>query len=176
MWTLWYSVNIVVKIKVDSIVWWNFWSKVDYICSVYIDHDTRTQEWNDAFIDNLFRSAQNNHWKSLIEKKSNFGKFCKWSINIIVEDLNIEICCFESKQSISISQIWVKRDLQNEIKKLELNCYVDYYFEATYESETSESVHWICSIHWIIILSEVKHLSWSWSISTHSIIRERRVC
>ena len=135
---LWYSVNIAVKIKVDSIVWWNFWSKVDYTHSVYIDHDTRTQEWNDVFIDNLSRSTQDNHWKSLIEKKSNVDRFCKWSINIIIEDLNIEICCFESKQSISISQIWIKWDLQNEMKELEFNCYINDHLEETHESEISE--------------------------------------
>ena len=78
MWTLWYSVNIAVKIKVDLIVWWNLWSKVDYIHSVYIDHDTKIQEWNNIFIDNSSRLAQDNHWKSLIEKKSNFDRFCKW--------------------------------------------------------------------------------------------------
>ena len=61
------------------------------------------------------------------------------------------------------------------MKELELDCYVDYHLEATHESETSESVHWICSIHWIVTLNEVKHSSWSQSISTHSIIRERRV-
>ena len=59
--------------------------KVDYTHFVYIDHDTRKQEWNDAFINNLFRSAQDNHWKSLIEKKSNFDKLCKWLINILIE-------------------------------------------------------------------------------------------
>ncbi len=185
MWMLWYSVNIAVKIKVDSIVWWNFWSKVNYIHSVYIDHDTRTQEWNDVFIDNLSRSAQDNHWKSLIEKKSNFDKFCKWSINIIVEDSNIEICCFKSKQSISISQIWVKRDLQNEMKELELDDYVDNHLEATHESETSESVHWICLIHWICIHMKAKHLSWSWSTlllstnwekETHQYYHDRSCC
>ncbi len=111
MWMLWYSINIVVKIKVNSIVWWNLWLKVDYICFVYIDHDIRTQEWNDAFIDNLFKSIQDNHWKSLIEKKSNVDKFCKWLINIIIEDSNIEICHFKSKQSINILQIWIKQDL-----------------------------------------------------------------
>jgi len=41
----------------------------------------------------------------LIEKKSNVDRFCKQLINIIVEDLNIEICYFKSKQLISISQI-----------------------------------------------------------------------
>ncbi len=119
MWTLWYSINIAVKIKVDSIVWWNLWSKVDYTRSVYIDYDTRTQEWNDVSINNSSRSAQDNHWKSLIEKKSNFDRFCKRLINIIIEDSNIKICCFESKQSISISQIWVKRNLQNKTKELD---------------------------------------------------------
>ena len=138
MQTLWYSVNITVKIKVNSIVWWNFWSKVDYICSVYINHDIRTQEWNDVFINNSSRSAQDNHWKSLIEKKSNFDKFCKWLINIIIEDLNIKICCFESKQLISISQIWVKWNLWNEMKKLELNCYINIYLEEIHELEISE--------------------------------------
>ncbi len=138
--------------------------KVDYTCFVYIDHDTRTQEWNDVFIDNLSRLAQDNHWKFLIEKKSNFDKFCKWLINIIIKDSNIEIYCFKSKQSISISQIWIKRNLQNEMKELELNCYIDYHLEATHESETSESIHWICLIHWIVTLSEVKHSSWSRSI------------
>ena len=135
---LWYSVNIAVKIKVDLIVWWNFWLKVDYTCFVYIDHDSRTQEWNDVFIDNLFRSAQDNHWKSLIKKKSNFDKFCKWSINIIIEDLNIKICCFKSKQSISISQIWVKWDLQNEMKELELDCYINNHLEEIFEPEISK--------------------------------------
>ncbi len=135
---LWYSVNIAVKIKVNLIVWWNFWLKVNYIRSVYIDHDSRTQEWNDVSIDNLSRSAQDNHWKSLIEKKSNFGKFCKWLINIIIEDLNIEICCFKSKQSISISQIWVKQDLWNETKELELDCYINDHLEEIFESETSK--------------------------------------
>ncbi len=77
MWMLWYSVNIAVKIKVDSIIWWNLWLKVDYIHSAYIDYDTRTQEWNDVFINNLSRTAQDNHWKSLVEKKSNFDRFCK---------------------------------------------------------------------------------------------------
>ncbi len=144
MWMLWYLVNIAVKIKVDSIVWWNLWLKVDYTCSVYINHDTRTQEWNDVFINNLSKTAQDNHWKSLIKKKSNFGKFCKWLINIIIEDLNIEICCFKSKQSISISQIWVKRDLWNEMKELELDCYINNHLEETHESEISESIHWIC--------------------------------
>ena len=86
----------------------------------------------------LSRSAQDNHWKSLIEKKSNFGKFCKWSINIIVEDSNIEICCFKSKQSISILQIWIKQNLQNEMKELELNCYINDHLEETHESEISE--------------------------------------
>ena len=66
--------------------------------------------------------------------------------------------------------------MQNETKEFELDYYIDYHFKATHESETSESVHWICSIHWIIILNEVKHLSWSWSISIHSIIREKRAC
>ncbi len=128
MQTLWYSVNITVKIKVNSIVWWNFWSKVDYICSVYINHDIRTQEWNDVFINNSSRSAQDNHWKSLIEKKSNFDRFCKWLINIIIEDLNIKICCFESKQLISISQIWVKWNLWNEMKWKNLNSIVTSTF------------------------------------------------
>jgi len=41
----------------------------------------------------------------LIEKKSNVDKFCKQSINIIIEDSNIKICCFESKQLINISSI-----------------------------------------------------------------------
>jgi len=135
---LWYSVNIAVKIKVDLIVWWNLWLKVDYTCFVYIDHDSRTQEWNDVFIDNSSRSAQDNHWKSLVEKKSNFGKFCKWLINIIIEDSNIEICCFKSKQLISISQIWVKWDLQNEMKELELDCYINDHLEEIFESEISE--------------------------------------
>jgi hypothetical protein len=44
MWMLWYSVSIVVKIEVDLIIWWNVQLKVDYICFVYIDHDTETQE------------------------------------------------------------------------------------------------------------------------------------
>ncbi len=135
---LWYLVNIAVKIKVDSIIWWNFWSKVNYTHFVYIDHDTRTQEWNDVFINNLSRLTQDNHWKSLIEKKSNVDKFCKWLINIIIKDLNIEICCFKSKQSISILQIWIKWDLQNEMKELELNCYINDHFEETHESEISE--------------------------------------
>ncbi len=135
---LWYSVNIAVKIKVDLIVWWNFWLKVDYTCSVYIDHDTRTQEWNDVSINNLFKSAQDNHWKFLIKKKSNVDRFCKWSINIIIEDSNIEICCFESKQSISILQIWIKQDLQNEMKELELDCYINNHLEETHESKISE--------------------------------------
>ncbi len=135
---LWYSVNITVKIKVNLIIWWNLWLKVDYTHSVYIDHDSRTQEWNDVSIDNSSRSAQDNHWKSLIEKKSNFGKFCKQSINIIVEDSNIEICCFKSKQSISISQIWVKWNLQNEMKELELDCYINDHLEEILESEISK--------------------------------------
>ncbi len=138
MWTLWYSINIAVKIKVDSIIWWNFWLKVDYIRSVYIDHDTRIQEWNDVFIDNLFKSTQDNLWKSLIEKKSNVDRFCKQLINIIVEDLNIEICYFKSKQLISISQIWIKRNLQNETKELEFNYYINDHLEETHESEISE--------------------------------------
>jgi len=46
-----------------------------------------------------------NQHKIIIEKKSNFNKFCKQLINIIIEDSNIEICCFRSKQSISILQI-----------------------------------------------------------------------
>ncbi len=128
--------------------------KVNYTCSVYIDHDTRTQEWNDVFIDNSFKSAQDNHWKFLIEKKLNFDKFCKWLINILIEYLNIKICRFEDKQSISISQIWIKRDLQNETKELELDNYVDNHLEATHESETSESVHWISSIHWTCTLQK----------------------
>ncbi len=170
MWTLWYSVNIAVKIKVDLIVWWNFWSKVDYTRSVYIDHDTRTQEWNDVSIDNLSRSAQDNHWKFLVEKKSNFDRFCKRSINIIVEDLNIETCRFESKQSISISQIWVKRNLQNETKELELDDYVDNHLEATHESETSdESVHWTC-LH-----TKAKHSSWFRSTSSFSVNWEKEI-
>ncbi len=111
MWTLWYSVNIAVRIKVDLIIWWNFWSKVDYTCFVYINHDTRTQEWNDVFINNSFRTAQDNLWKSLIEKKLDFDKLCKWLINILVEYSNIEICCFKDKQLISILQIWIKQDL-----------------------------------------------------------------
>ncbi len=135
---LWYSVNIAVKIKVDSIVWWNLWLKVDYTCSVYIDHDTKTQEWNDVFIDNLSRSTQDNHWKSLIKKKSNVDRFCKQSINIIIKDSNIKICCFESKQLISISQIWIKQDLQNETKELKLNCYINNHLEEIHESEISE--------------------------------------
>jgi len=112
--------------------------KVDYTCSVYIDHDTRIQEWNDVFIDNSSRSTQDNHWKSLIEKKSNVDKFCKRLINIIIEDSNIEICCFKSKQSISILQIWIKQDLQNEIKELKLDCYINDHLEETHESEISE--------------------------------------
>ncbi len=56
-----YSINIAVKIKVDLIVWWNLWLKVNYICFVYINYDTRTQELNDVSIDNLFRTAQDNH-------------------------------------------------------------------------------------------------------------------
>ncbi len=138
MWILWYSINIAVKIKVNLIVWWNFWLNVNYICFVYIDHDIRTQEWNDVFINNLSKSAQNNYWKSLIEKKSNINKFCKWLIDIIIEDLNIEICCFKSKQSISILQIWIKWNLQNETKELELNYYINDHLEETYESEISE--------------------------------------
>ncbi len=173
MWTLWYSVNIAVKTKVDSIVWWNLWSKVDYTRSVYIDHDTRTQEWNDVSIDNSSRSAQDNHWKSLVEKKSNFGRFCKWSINIIIEDSNIEICRFEDKQSISILQTWVKRDLQNETKELELDDYVDNHLEATHEPETSESVHWICLIHWTCTHTKAKHLSWPRSTSSLSVNWEK---
>ena len=133
--------------------------KVNYIHSVYIDHDTRTQEWNDVFINNLFRSAQDNHWKSLIEKKSNFDKFCKWSINIIIEGLNIEIYCFKSKQLISISQIWIKQNLQNEMKELELNDYINNHLEVTHKSETSKSVHWICLIHWICTHTKAKHSS-----------------
>ncbi len=85
-----------------------------------------------------FRTAQDNHWKFLIEKKSNFDKFCKWLINIIIKDLNIEICCFKSKQSISISQIWVKQNLQNETKELELDCYINDHFKEIHESEISE--------------------------------------
>ncbi len=77
MWMLWYSVNITVKIKVNLIVWWNFWSKVNYICSVYINYDIKIQEWNDASINNLSRLIQDNHWKSLIKKKLNVDKFCK---------------------------------------------------------------------------------------------------
>ncbi len=115
--------------------------KVDYTCFVHINHDTRTQEWNDVFINNLSRTAQDNHWKSLIEKKSNFDKLCKQLINIFIEYSNIEICCFKDKQSISISQIWIKRDLQNETKELKLNDYVNNYLEVTHESETSESVY-----------------------------------
>ena len=138
MWMLWYSVNIAVKIKVDSIIWWNLWLKVDYTRFVYIDHDTRTQEWNDVSIDNSFRSTQDNHWKSLIKKKSNVDKFYKWLINIIIEDLNIEICYFKSKQSISISQIWIKWNLQNETKELKLDCYINDHFEEIHESEISE--------------------------------------
>ncbi len=72
------------------------------------------------------------------EKKSNVDRFCKRSINIIVEDLNIEICCFKSKQSISISQIWIKQDLWNETKELELDCYINNHLEETHESEISE--------------------------------------
>jgi len=135
---LWYSINIAVKIKVDSIVWWNLWLKVDYTRSVYIDHDSRTQEWNDVFIDNSFKLIQDNHWKFLVEKKSNFDKFCKWLINIIIEDSNIKICCFESKQSISISQIWVKWNLQNETKELESDCYINNHLKETFESEISK--------------------------------------
>ena len=138
MWMLWYSINITVKIKVDLIVWWNLWLKVDYTCFVYIDHDTRTQEWNDVFINISFRSTQDNHWKLLIEKKSNVDKFCKQLINIIIEDSNIKICCFKSKQSISILQIWIKWNLQNEMKELELNCYINDHLEETHESEISE--------------------------------------
>ncbi len=169
MWMLWYLVNIAVKIKVNLIVWWNLWLKVNYTHSVYINHDTRTQEWNDVFIDNLFRSAQDNHWKSLIEKKSNVDKFCKWLINIIIEDLNIKICCFKSKQSISILQIWIKRNLQNETKELELDCYINNHLEETHELEISESIHWICLIHWICSHSKAKHSSWSRSTSLISV-------
>jgi len=119
-------------------IWWNFWSKVNYTCSVYIDHDTRTQEWNDVFINNLSRSIQDNHWKSLIKKKSNVDRFCKQLINIIIENSNIKIYCFKSKQLISISQIWIKWNLQNEMKELELNCYINDHLEEIHESEISE--------------------------------------
>ncbi len=173
MWTLWYSVNIAVKIKVDSIIWWNFWLKVNYTRSVYIDHDTRTQEWNDVFIDNSSRTAQDNHWKLLIEKKSDFDRLCKQSINILIKYSNIKICCFKDKQSISISQIWIKRDLQNETKELELDDYINNHFEVTHELKTSESVHWISSIHWICTHTKAKHLSWSRSTSSLSVNWEK---
>ncbi len=77
-------------------------------------------------------------FENLWLKKSNVDKFCKWLINIIVEDSNIEICCFKSKQSISILQIWIKWNLQNEMKELELNCYINDHLEETHESEISE--------------------------------------
>ncbi len=173
MWMLWYSVNIVVEIKVNSIIWWNFWSKVDYIRSVYINYDTRTQEWNDVSIDNLFKTTQDNYWKSLIEKKLNFDRFCKRSINILIEYSNIEICRFKNKQSISILQIWIKRNLRNETKELEFNDYINNHLEATHESKTSESVHWICLIHWICTHMKAKHLSWFQSTSFLSVNWEK---
>ena len=185
MWMLWYSVNIAVKIKVNSIIWWNFWTKVDYIYSVYINHDSRTQEWNDVSINNSSRSAQDNHWKLLIKKKSNFDKFCKQLINIFIKYLNIEICCFKDKQSISILQIWLKWNLWNEMKELKFNDYVNNYLETIHESETSESVHWICSIHWICIHIKAKHSNWSqltlslsvnWEKETHQYYHDQSCC
>ncbi len=75
MWTLWYLINIIVKIKVDLIVWWNFWSKVDYIYSVYIDYDIKTQEWNDVFINNSSKKqsqhTHNKSWKRALHARQN---------------------------------------------------------------------------------------------------------
>ncbi len=77
MWTVWYSVNITIKVEVNLFIWWNIWLKIYHAYFVYINHCIKTQEWNDVSINNSSRSAQDNHWKSLIEKKLNFDKFCK---------------------------------------------------------------------------------------------------
>ena len=135
-----------------------------HICILFLDN---------VSINNSSRTAQDNYWKSLIEKKSDFDKLCKWLINILIEYSNIEICCFEDKQSIRISQIWIKRDLWNETKELELNDYVDNYLKATHELETSESVHWIYLIHWTCIHMKAKHSSWSQSTSSLSVNWEK---
>jgi len=75
----------------------------------------------------------------LIEKKLNFDKFCKQSINIFIKYSNLETYHFKNKQSISISSIQIKRDLQNETKELEV--YVNDHLKANYKFEISESIH-----------------------------------
>ena len=121
---------------------------------------------NDVSINNSFRSAQDNHWQSLIEKKSNFYRFCKWSIDIFIKYSNLETYHFKSKQSISISSTWIKRDLQNETEKLEV--YVNNHLKANYKFKISESIHWI-SFH-----MKAKHSSWSRSTWTHLVIKEEK--
>ncbi len=139
---------------------WSFWSFSSKVSKVSImlamltvitsdssdqsDHfETLITQWlsNHCCLRNHARESSNtqdNHWKSLIKKKSNVDRFCKQSINIIIKDSNIKICCFESKQLISISQIWIKQDLQNETKELKLNCYINNHLEEIHESEISE--------------------------------------
>ncbi len=116
----------------------------------------------------MSRSAQDNHWQSLIKKKSNFDKFCKWSIDIFIKYLNLKTYCFKNKQSISISSTWIKRNLRNKMKELEIH--VNDHLKANYKFEISESIHWI-SFH-----TKAKHLSWSWSTWTHLVIEEERAC